>query len=203
MAPSFWFIIALTPMVASQLVRLQLTDPAAWVACDYAGRIGALAVLAAIPAARVVAFQRERLRIAWWEIGLWIVGLVLVDRLLSRLVAPWINAALPATVLGAYPASHGWLHVVDTVLGLALVAYSEETLFRRCARHLCRKSCGDGAAMVVVTALIFAAYHWWAGLGVVFEAASMGILLMLFYRRSGALWPAVLAHYLVNVVDFA
>jgi uncharacterized protein len=28
-------------------------------------------------------------------------------------------------------------------------------------------------------------------------------LLMLLYRRSVALWPVVLAHYLTDVVDFA
>jgi membrane protease YdiL (CAAX protease family) len=31
----------------------------------------------------------------------------------------------------------------------------------------------------------------------------MGALLMLFYQRSGALWPAVLAHYLADMVAFA
>jgi hypothetical protein len=31
----------------------------------------------------------------------------------------------------------------------------------------------------------------------------MGILLMVFYRRSAALWPVVTAHYLTDVVDFA
>jgi len=31
----------------------------------------------------------------------------------------------------------------------------------------------------------------------------MGVLLMLFYRRSAALWPVVLGHYLTYIVDFA
>jgi uncharacterized protein len=31
----------------------------------------------------------------------------------------------------------------------------------------------------------------------------IGILLMLFYQRSMALWPVVLAHYLTDVIDFA
>jgi membrane protease YdiL (CAAX protease family) len=202
MATPFWFITALCPMVASQLVRLQLADPAAWILWDYAGRIGALAVLAAVPAARLVAFRRQPLGIAWWEAGCWIIGLVLLDQILSHTVAPWINGALPATVLGVHPVSQGWLYAVDTVLGLALVAYNEEILFRRCARHLFQSRLSDGHAMVVVTSLLFAAYHWWAGLGIVLEAATMGVLLMLLYRRSGALWPAVLAHALIDIVDF-
>jgi hypothetical protein len=47
-----WFLLALVPAVASQVVRMGQTDPVAWVACDYAGRLGTLAVLAVIPAAR-------------------------------------------------------------------------------------------------------------------------------------------------------
>jgi membrane protease YdiL (CAAX protease family) len=202
-APPLWFIAALIPMVASQLVRLHLADPATWIFWDYAGRIGALAVLVAVPSGRLVAFQLQRLRIAWWEAGLWIVGLVLLDQFLSRSITPRFNATFPGTVFGVYPASHGWLHVIDTIFGLALVAYNEEILFRRCARRLFQDYVGDGYEMVVVTSLLFAAYHWWAGIGVVFEAASVGVLLMLFYRRSGALWPAVLAHYLIDIVEFA
>ena len=106
-------------------------------------------------------------------------------------------------MLGAYPASHGWLKIVDDVFGLALVAYSEEMVFRRCARHLFETYLGDGYALVAVTSLLFGAYHWWTGIGNIVEAIIIGILLMLFYRRSAALLPAVFAHYLTDIVDFA
>jgi hypothetical protein len=55
---------------------------------------------------------------------------------------------------GAYPEAHGWLHIVDAVFGLALVAYSEEIVFRRCARHLFQIYLNDGYAMVGVTSNI-------------------------------------------------
>jgi hypothetical protein len=47
------------------------------------------------------------------------------------------------------------------------------------------------------------AYHWWTGIGNIIEAVLIGVLLMLFYRRSAALWPVVLGHYLTDIVDFA
>jgi membrane protease YdiL (CAAX protease family) len=53
------------------------------------------------------------------------------------------------------------------------------------------------------TSLLFGAYHWWTGIGNIIEAVLVGVLLMLFYRRSAALWPVVLAHYLTDIVDFA
>jgi CAAX protease family protein len=198
-----WFVIALIPMVASQILRLQQSDPAAWIFWDYAGRLGALALLAAIPSARTVAFRWEKLRIAWWEAALWIVGLVLADHYLGGWIRRTINTALPATVLGSYPQLSGPLYFIDVVFGLALVACSEEILFRRCARHVFSAYMGDGYALVVVTSLLFAAYHWWTGVGTILEAAMMGVLLMLFFRRSAALWPVVLGHYLTNVADFA
>ena len=92
---------------------------------------------------------------------------------------------------------------VDAVFGLALVAYSEEIVFRRCARHLFQIYLNDGYAMVVVTSILFGAYHWWTGIGNIIEAVLIGILLMLFYRRSAALWPVVLGHYVTDIVDFA
>lgn len=202
--PAFaWFVAALVPMVASQIVRLQQSDPATWIFWDYAGRLGTLAVLSAIPSARTVAFQWEGLRMARWEVPFWIVGIVLVDHYLCGWIRRTINAALPATVLGEYPKPHGWLEIVDDAFGLPLVAYSEEIVFRRCAHHLFKTYLGDGRALVVVTSIMFAAYHWWTGVGNIIEALIIGVLLMLFYRRSVALWPVVLAHYLTDFVDFA
>ena len=107
------------------------------------------------------------------------------------------------TVLGAYPHLSGWLYVVDVVFGIALVAYSEEIVFRRCARHAFQTVMADGYGLVFVTSLVFGVYHWWTGVGNIAEAAMMGVLLMLFLRRSVALWPVVLAHYLVDIADFA
>ena len=96
-----WFVAALVPMVVSQIVRLEQSDAATWIFWDYAGRLGALAVLGAIPSARTVAFRWERLRMSRWEAALWVVGIVLVDHYLCGWIRRTINTALPATVLGA------------------------------------------------------------------------------------------------------
>jgi hypothetical protein len=169
-----WFAATLVPMVVSQIVRLEQSDPATWVFWDYAGRVGALAVLGAIPSARTVAFRWERFRITCWEAASWIIGIVLVDRYVAGWIRRTINTALPATVLGGYPELHGWLHIVDAVFGLALVAYSEEIVFRRCARHLFQIYLNDGCALVFVTSILFGAYHWWTGIGNIVEAVLIG-----------------------------
>ena len=140
---------------------------------------------------------------ALWKVALWIAGIAVVDHYLGGWARRTINTALPATVLGVYPQPSGWLYFVDVVFGIALVSYSEEIVFRRCARHLFQIYLGDGYVSVFVGSLLFGAYHWWTGVGNIVEAAMMGVLLMLFLRRSEALWPVVLGHYLTDIVDFA
>ena len=90
-----WFVAALVLMVLSQIVRLEQSDPATWIVWDYAGRVGALAVLGAIPSARTVAFQWVRLRIAYWKAATWIVGIVLVDRYVCGWIRRTLNTVLP------------------------------------------------------------------------------------------------------------
>lgn len=196
-----WFAAALLPMIASQIVRLQQHDVGNWLLWDYAGRLGGLAMLAITPSARVVAFRRERLRIALGEVALWIACIVLVNYL-----ADWIrrvlNAAFPATVLGGYPRPSGWLYFIDIVFGLALVALSEEIFFRRCASEIFRGYFKSNYLLIATISIFFGLYHWWAGIGEIVTATMMGALWMQFLRQSGSLWPVVVAHYLVDLNDF-
>jgi membrane protease YdiL (CAAX protease family) len=198
-----WFVAAMLPMVISQIARLQQTDASIWIACDYAGRVGALAVLAIIPAARTVAFQKFRLAISWWEVVAWALAVVLADRILDGVIWKAFGPALANTRIATYPVTTGWLYAVDIVFGLALVAASEEILFRRCARHVLQSHLGSGTAMVVASALLFGAYHWWTGIGNIISVTLIGVILMMFYMRSKALWPVVMAHYITNVIAFA
>ncbi len=198
-----WFVAAVLPMVISQIVRLQQTDAGFWVAWDYAGRIGALTVLAIVPAARTVAFQKFRLAISWLEVVAWTLAVALADRILDGLIWNTIGPALANTRLATYPITTGWLHAMDIVFGLALVAASEEILFRRCARHVLQPHLGSSIAMVVASALLFGAYHWWTGIGNIISVTLIGVILMIFYMRSKALWPVVTAHYVTNVIAFA
>lgn len=194
-----WFAIALVPMIVSEIMRLSQRDAAAWLAWDYAGRIAALAVLAAVPAVRKLAFRLEAVRVGWFETGLWVVALVAFDRLVGRTAGAYADALMPGSSIAHYPAPHGVLFIIDISFGLALAAYSEELIFRRCGRCIIGAVLGDGAAMTAVTAVLFAAYHWWTGAGNILAALLFGVAAMLLYRRAAALSPVVLAHYLSDV----
>jgi uncharacterized protein len=198
----WWFGGAMVPLVASQIMRLHQHQASSWLALDYAGRIVALAILAAIPSARAVAFRRDKLEISLVEIASWIIGIVILERL-SQWPRRLINAAFPVIVLGRYPQPIGWLNVFDLVFGLALVAASEEIIFRRYLREALRPYLGDGNFAFLTAAVLFGAYHWWTGIGNILLAALIGGSLMLMFRRSTALWPVVLAHYLVDLIAFS
>lgn len=93
-----------------------------------------MAVLAAIPAARVIAFRREPRRLPLRKIALGVAGIVLLCIGVVGL-GRMVNAAFPMTILGF--------------------------------------------------------------------ASITGALFMRFYQRCGALWPVILAHYLVDLYFFA
>ncbi|MDA9436750.1 CPBP family intramembrane glutamic endopeptidase [Bradyrhizobium sp. CCBAU 51627] len=198
----WWFGVALVPLVASQVLRLHQHQAASWLALDYAGRIVALATLAAIPSARAVAFRRDKLEISFAEITVWIIGIVILERL-SQWPRRLINAAFPLIVLGRYPQPTGWLNVFDLAFGLALVAASEEIIFRRYLHEALRPYLGDGTLALLTASALFGAYHWWTGIGNILLAVIVGSSLMLMLRRSTALWPVVLAHYLVDLIAFS
>jgi uncharacterized protein len=50
---------------------------------------------------------------------------------------------------------------------------------------------------------LFAGYHWWTGAGNVCGVFLVGVALMAAYRHLKALWPMVIAHYMMDVVAFA
>jgi membrane protease YdiL (CAAX protease family) len=192
-----WMIAATCAEVASQVFRLQQTDPSAWLFWDYVGRLAALALLAANSEVRAAVYHPQRLRIS-----LAIVinrGLLLIPILWATWIAGHLYAAfLPTLRLGSYPRPDGWLLIFDLTIGLALVALHEEIVFRR-AMRLVLGGLGEGRAMILVSGVLFGAYHWWTGVPNMIFAGVFGLVAMRVYCRSGALWPIVIIHYLTDL----
>lgn len=195
-----WMIATTGAELVSQIIRLQQTAPPAWLFWDYAGRVAALALLAANPAVRGAVYRAEPLRISLAIVINW--GLLLIPICGAAIVAGYIYAAyLPTFRLGTYPRPDGWLLIFDLTFGLALVALHEEIVFRR-AMRLALGGLGDGRAMTFVSSVMFGGYHWWTGVPNMIFAGVFGGFAMLLYRRTGALWPVVILHFMVDLICF-
>lgn len=195
-----WLVATAAVSTVWQVVRLHQLDPGLWLACDYAFRLMALGMLAVNPAVRAAIFQREKLKVSLAIVINWSFVLI------AALILAWIlgeiyGAFLPSLRLGFYPRPEGWLNLFDLTFGIALVAVHEELVFRRALR-LALTGLGDGKAMIMVSALLFGAFHWWTGIPNVFYATVFGVVAMLIYCQAGALWPIVAIHYLADLVAF-
>ena len=198
---SFLAIFAL--QVLFQIWRLNQDDPRAWLSVDYLMRVAALVALAAARPTRHLAFKPRTLRIGKIELVAWLLGALALAVVCSReTLWKFSSMVLPDLPLGTYPAITGGSYVMDMTFGLGLVAVHEEIFFRRVARLVFRPL-GDGIWMVVATSLIFGLFHWWSGLANMLLATVAGAFLMVLYRRAGALWPAIVGHYLVDLFAFS
>jgi uncharacterized protein len=197
---AMWMLAAAGAAAISQVIRLQHTGPASWLFWDYAGRLTVLLLLALHPAVRSAVFRFQRPQVSIRVAVTW--GLLFVPIMSALWLAGRIYAGfLPEFRLGSYPRPQGWLLFFDVTVGLALVAFHEEIFFRR-AMSLALSKLGDGAAMILLSGVLFGAYHWWTGVPNMINAAGFGIAAMWIYRKIGALWPLVVIHYLTDLWYF-
>jgi membrane protease YdiL (CAAX protease family) len=193
----FWIVFAVT--TALQIMRLQQDNAASWLAVDYVMRLAALGLLAFSPVRQVV-FCREALSVTYPQllIRTMAAGAAIA---LAFLIGWVLWRTMPDMSLGHYPRTVGFLYAFDLTAGIALTAVHEELVFRRLAR-LAFSRLGDGLAMVATTSLLFGLYHWWTGPWNVLAVALIGMVLMMLYRSVGALWPAIVMHYCVDLYAF-
>ncbi len=146
----------------------------------------------------------NRAALAWaWGMATAVLAAALIVGLDNGVAMPLADA-LPDMALFAYPAIETpALYWFDLSAGLALTAVAEELVFRTVARDVLARLFDGEAAVVVISALIFAAIHWANGVGGLVLAFIAGVVLMAVYRRTGSIVPAMVAHFLVSLWDFA
>jgi uncharacterized protein len=201
-----WFAGALSIMLIGQVARLYQVDVAAWLALDYGWRIAAVGLLAVSPAMRRIAFPKKRPAV-YWALALFaILMVVIVDRtataILTSPTRPWDPVFWVRSIV-APPKISGVAYLVDISFGLALVAYSEELLFRRVAFHVLGRYVGNGALLTLTSAVLFGLAHWWTGIPHIIATVCMGAIAMAMYKHMRpAIWPLVIAHYICDVIAF-
>ena len=144
--------------------------------------------------AALLGFRRSRSNVVGWALLALFASIFLT--VLYSLLAPdqLLPPPLPEEVLSGEA-------LVPAVLGIVLLApVAEEAFFRGFVYPGLARRWGVGAG-AIASSLLFAASH--GTLGLLVPAFMSGMVLVWVYRRTGSLWPGVLAHAAQNGIAVA
>lgn len=195
--------------LSTRQVFLSVTSWQEWLMTDYLGRALILVYVLVIPSVRAEVCQMFRW--PWPKFRGFhkaivffcaICGVLLLEWLINHVRLP-VYELFPETVLFRYYEIEApfWL-TFDLVIGLVLVAISEEILFRGCLFRILGHFLSNPFFIVAVSAIIFGLMHWPSGFHNIAAASLSGIVFGALYLWSKSLIPGVLAHYLVNWAHF-
>jgi len=200
--PLLWFALAYSPFFLNDVLFMRITDWRAYLAVDYGARLLVILLLVAPPALRDIIVRRERLTADPAHMLLLVLGCIAFSCLLYAGFDPLLRAVIGDTSLSRFPALPPGIKQLDLFGGIMLVALSEELMARRCAKHVLRAYLRHDGLVIAASALLFGAMHWSTGVENVVSCTLIGALLMAAYLRVGALWPVVVAHYVIDVIVF-
>ena len=195
----------LTYTLAVNAVQLSSGVPyAEWfTTASHAWRVGVLSLV--VGSALLLAFVRAA---RWPDLWRDQVKLPVTPAMKVAMIAFWIAVAV--RLAGAR-----WSEVpLDLLLAIVasgvLVGFAEETLFRGIFLRCMREGGRNEAAAATWTATCFGLFHLpnvfmgtgWIGLLQVLLAAITGLVLYVFRRSSGVLWPAMIAHGAWDIAAF-
>jgi len=106
--------------------------------------------------------------------------------------------------MGAMPAikSRIW-DWIDLTFGLLVVGVFEELIFRGYMYTFISRYTQSRIAIVLISAIAFGFAHWSGGLHVLVVTMVIGSVFMMVYLKTRSLPAIMLAHFVVNFVDYA
>jgi membrane protease YdiL (CAAX protease family) len=192
------------PYLLNDFANIHVHSPVPWLACDYGSRVVSLGCLAWLLRRGDLGWPDLQLRHPGWAR---LAGVTLVATAVGVLFllgpGPLVQALWPQTQLGSIPPiGPEWLRCADYIGGLALVALSEEVVFRGLFPRVIVRAGGSPLVALLVSSAVFGLVHWSLGAGVALHAALLGLLFGLCAQVGRSLWPVIVAHYVVDLVAF-
>lgn len=208
-ASTFLLIIPVIGYLSTRHVLLYPSSWEEWLFVDYLGRLLVLAYVFSIPQVRD---DISRMFSKPWPdiqhthrilILVLMVALAIMFETIVDIPQAIVYQHFPDTVHFRYfkIESTLWL-ALDLTVGLALVAFSEEILFRGCLVKFLARYTDSSFVLVVVSAIIFGLMHWPTGVDNIAATTLTGVFLGIVYLWSKSLVPCVVIHYCINVVNF-
>ena len=173
-----------------------------WLAVDYGSRFLAVGIILWLLKQKISLPSEFGLKRIPLRQGLmWMLLLTLTGVLIDQVGWRFFEKILPHTQLAVMPKiGNPLVRTFDLTFGVALVAVSEEIVFRGyCYSAL--HSLMRPRLLVPVSALLFGLIHWSTGLHAVISTALWGVLPMVAMIRTGSVVPAMIAHYITDLVS--
>ena len=195
-------VLLFFPHAAKRLFELTHPGWVEWLAIDYGARTIMLA--GAVVARPTVAKARPTIgRRRFATLTAAVASVVLF---ISLVLDPVLSRAFRGTVFATVPLP--WIenpavYSADLLFGLWLVALSEELAFRWYAIRRLEQLDYRPNAVLLLSAVLFAAFHTTRGVQVVAFSFLLGVLFGFLYQRIGQLWPVVVGHYMVDFIAFS
>lgn len=134
----------------------------------------------------------------------WTLLLSVVGVFIDQKVFEFLHGYLGGWRLFGFPTiDNSFVEYFDLSFGLALTAFSEEVVFRGVAILLLLRYVKNTTFIVVFSSTVFGFAHWGLGVPLIISAALWGILPAISVIKTRSIYPAIVAHYITNFVDFA
>lgn len=199
------FALLAAPYYLNDFANMLVKDWRLWLTIDYVllKLVPLVIILWLIRSRRLRASDFGVTRVPWGVLLGSVVVLTVLGVLLDQNGYTLMKNMPGYAPLGGMPAigNETW-NWIDLTIGLALVGLMEELIFRGLA-YSALSPWMPPAAVVGASAAAFGLIHWSLGWHAVVVTAVIGAVFMLAYLRLKSIWPLVLAHFIVNFIDFA
>jgi membrane protease YdiL (CAAX protease family) len=173
-----------------------------WLAIDYGSRFLAIGIILYLFRRKISVPAEFGLKSIPFRTGLvWVLVLAITGVLIDQAGWRFFERVLPFTQLASMPKiGNPLVRTFDLTFGVTLVAVSEEMVFR----GYCYSALHDrmsSPVLVLASAVLFGLIHWSTGLHAIISTALWGILPMVAMIRTRSVLPAMIAHYITDLVS--
>jgi len=200
-----YLIILSAIFLLNDFVFINIKSSILWFLVDYIFRIIVIGVL-------ILMIKKERLkiedlgfiRIKIDKLVIWIISLSILSILLNNTLWRILYKILPKTQQMFFPSyDNNLIKVFDLSIGIMLVAFTEEIVFRSCYLLILKDKIKSNILIIIISCIVFGMIHWSLGLHAIVAAAIWGIMPMVSLIATNSIWPAIVAHYLTDFVAFS
>ncbi len=194
-----WIFFIMLFFLIHDFINLQVKTYGQWLASDYTFRVIIIAVIISCGTFRRDVAEAVSPGMAAWKVVFIAILMTAFAIATHYLIEIPLFHLFPTAVVSPYPQpTSTFLHTIDLIIGLVLVATSEEFVFRILMPRFLSGLHASKVLVLFGSSLLFGLIHWEQGVGSVVAAFIIGIALMYSVQRTGSLRPALLAHYMID-----